>query len=67
MFDISQWSTVIIFPSFWWRLRVLFMRKPEIIFMWGQDKFRIVGLNGQDSFRCGGVPTKYRIEFERTT
>jgi len=58
-FDMHQWSTVIIRPSLWWRIRALF-KPPEIIFCWGQDRYMTKGFLGETLVAIGGVPTHMR-------
>jgi hypothetical protein len=58
-----SWSTVILLPDFWWKLRSLF-RKTEIMFCWNADEYMVRGLHGQQMFAIGGLPTKIREEVE---
>lgn len=60
-FDEFKWSSVIIEPSFWWRLKALFNR-PTIIFAWGQDRYILRGFQGKWRSSHGGLPTKLREE-----
>lgn len=53
--DPSKWTTVILRPTLMWRIKALF-RCPEITFCWGEDKYRIVGLDGADYLAIGGIP-----------
>lgn len=57
-FDMSKWSTVIVKPSLWWRIKALF--GVEIIFCWGQDRYMTKGFLGETLFSIGGVPTHMR-------
>lgn len=54
-FDESQWSSVIIRPSLWWRIKALF-KQPEIVFCWGQDRYMLQGFLGEERLSIGGVP-----------
>lgn len=58
-FDESQWSSVIVRPSLWWRIKALF-RQPEIVFCWGQDRYMTKGFLGETYVSVGGVPTDMR-------
>jgi hypothetical protein len=60
-FDESKWSSVIIKPSLWWRIKALF-RRPTIIFAWGQDRYTLRGFDGETSLSAGGLPTALRDE-----
>jgi len=64
-FDEHEWSTVIVEPSLWWRLKALFI-PPKIIFCWGQDKFALRGFKGEMFHSVGGLPTKMRDEVMRS-
>lgn len=57
--DFYKWSTLIIHPTFWWRLKALFIC-PEITFCWGEDKYLIKGLTNADCLSIGGVPEDVR-------
>lgn len=54
-FDDSQWSSVSIRPSLWWRIKALF-KQPEIIFCWGQDRYMMHGFLGEGYIAASGVP-----------
>lgn len=55
----KYWSTVIVRPTFWWRLRYFF--KPhDLIFCWGEDRWMTSGFTGQEFLSLGGVPTAMR-------
>ncbi len=64
VFDQAAWSTVLIEPSLWWRIKALFKQQP-IIFCWGQDRYITRGFKGEWLHSVGGVPTKIREELER--
>ena len=53
------WSTIILRPSIWWRLKYLF--KPhDLIFCWGDDRYMTSGFAGEEALSIGGVPTHMR-------
>lgn len=59
----DKWSTVILTPTFWWRLKFLF--KPhDLMFCWGEDKWFTTGFTGQQYFAIGGVPNKELHRFK---
>ena len=55
--ELCNWSTVILLPTFWQRLKFLFSWKPEIMFCWGDDLYLIRGCKGWSCWSVGGVPT----------
>lgn len=64
-YDNEKWSTVILRPTVWQRLRFLFSRSPEIIFCWGEDRYTMKGVTGWQYFACGGMPVHMRERSER--
>lgn len=57
--NLAKWSTVIIRPSLWWRLKLLF-RPSDLIFCWGEDRYMLKGFLGETYVAIGGVPTHMR-------
>lgn len=58
-----KWSTVIITPSLWWRLRMLLRPKP-LVFCWGTDEWFLDGFEGEFVTSIGGVPMNQRHRFK---
>jgi hypothetical protein len=63
-FNRCEWSTVILVPTFWWRVKSLF-KAPTITFCWGQDRYTVRGLEDAEYLSIGGVPASIEKELQR--
>ena len=56
---LEKWSTVILKPKFWWRLKFL-LNPHDLVFCWGDDKWMLGGFTGEECLSIGGVPANMR-------
>lgn len=63
-FDEQEWSTVVLQPTWWDVVKLLFRRNRDIIFCWGQDQYAVRGVHGWEGLRAGGVPDTVRKDLK---